>query len=70
MRHLTTAERDLIVTLCEFALEDEHIPPSMRREVHAELEQEDFARLRGIVDLLYTTDDPPSNQYTPPGGRL
>lgn len=68
--NLTTAERDTIVTLCELALEDEHIPPSMRREGHAELEAEDFARLRSIIGKLYTTDDPPSNQYTPPGGRL
>jgi len=68
--NLTTAERDTIVTLCELALDDEHIPPSLRREGYAELEAEDFARLRSIIDKLYTADDPPSNQYSPPGGRL
>jgi len=76
---LIQAELDLIVLLCEFALEDEHIPPSMRNPGFHEFTREDFGRLRVLIEKL-ATDEPreyrhataedPPDTYTPAGGRL
>lgn len=65
---LTGAERDIIVVLCETAIEERHIPKAFRQPPFDKFTPEDFERLDSIIEKL--ADDEPRETYTPQTGRL
>ncbi len=77
--YLTTAERDLILVLCEWAMAQERRRSWINDDTFDQFTRDDWARVHRLASLiaepepheptLGSPDDSPPT-YTPPGGRL